>query len=114
MKKSMWNEFFSIILIILAVILILSMLFYNYIKSTKAISAVAGDYSLPEELQEELERTIEATENQNIVKTYRVDSNDLEIYEESNDYEKGRNNPFGVPTENESNSSSRNFLHEEE
>lgn len=106
MNKSIWNEFFSIILIILAVILVLSMLFYTYRKSTKEISTIAGDYSLPAEMQEELEKTIEAAESQNIVKTYRVDSSDLEIYEETNNYEKGRPNPFGATTKKETNASS--------
>lgn len=114
MNKSIWNEFFSIILIILAVILILSMLFYTYTKSTKEISTIAGDYSLPAEMQEELEKTIEAAESQNIVKTYKVESSDLEMYEESNNYKKGKNNPFGATTKNETNKSSSNFWYEEE
>ena len=111
MNKSSLNEFFSIILIILGVILILSMLFCTYTKSTKEISTIAEDYSLPAEMQEELEKTIEAAESQNIVKTYRVESSDLEIYEESNNYKKGRNNPFGATTKNET---SINSMNEEE
>lgn len=51
-------------------------------------------YVLPTQVQEELNETIQAVETQNIIKTYRVDGEDLNSYERSGDYVQGKINPF--------------------
>ena len=35
-------------------------------------------------------------ENEKIVKTYTVDSTDLDLYETENDYDAGKKNPFSI------------------
>jgi len=92
MIKSMVKEIFIILLLIIIILLVLAMLFYKYIPSNKKIPTVVETYNLSEEIQDELNETI--LETKNIVKTYKVDSYDLYEYEKSNDYDKGKDNPF--------------------
>lgn len=98
MVKSIIKEIFIIILLIIAILFVLAVLFYDYRPSTKNISSISSKYNLPAEMQEELEQTITTT--QNIVKTYKVDSDDLYNYQKSDDYEKGNINPFGAISSN--------------
>lgn len=95
MVKSVIKEMFIIILLIVAIILLLGILFYDYRPAAKQIPTKVDKYVLPEEMKEELNETIEGTETQNIVKTYRVDASDLEKYEENDQYNRGRVHPFG-------------------
>ena len=92
--KSVIKEIFIIILLIIVIVLILGILFYEYNPTKKKIPTQVADYQLPQEMQEELEETLEETKTQNIVKTYRIDATDLKIYERTNDYNKGKANPF--------------------
>lgn len=103
MVKSIIKEIFIILLLMLSILLVLAILFYEYRPSTKYIPTISSKYSLPEDMQKELEETIST--KQNIVKTYKVDSDDLYKYEKSNDYDKGKDNPFDgiTPSINEVN-----------
>lgn len=94
MIKSIIKEISIILLLIIAIVLILGIMFYDYRPSTMKIPSSIGKYSLPEEMQAELNETIQESETQNIVKIYRVDSEDLEDYEDSGDYVQGKINPF--------------------
>lgn len=94
MVKSIIKEIFIILLLVVTILLILGILFYEYRPSTKKIPTQAVEYTLPQDMQEELEETIQAAENQNIVKVYRVTSDELKVHERNNDYVKGRPNPF--------------------
>lgn len=104
MIKSIIKEIFIIILLVLAIILVLGIIFYDYRPSNKKIPSKVAEYTLSEEMSEELNETLTAAETQNIVKTYRVDSTDLGRYEESDDYNKGKVNPFAAPSSNGENS----------
>lgn len=94
MFKSIIKEVFIILLLILAILLILCVMFYDYRPNTKKIPSVVAEYALPEEMAIELNETINASETQNIVKTYQIDSDDLRRYANSNDYDQGKINPF--------------------
>ena len=94
MVKSIIKEIFIILLLIIAIVLVLGIIFYEYRPSTKKIPTAVSEYVLPEEMQEELKETLEAAGAQNIIKTYRVDGDDLKSYQRSNDYEQGRVHPF--------------------
>ena len=101
MIKSIIKEIFIIILLVIAIILTLGIVFYDYRPSNKKIPSKVAEYTLSEEMSEELNETLTAAETQNIVKTYRVDSTDLGRYEESDDYNKGKPNPFAAPSSTE-------------
>ena len=94
MVKSIIKEIVIMLLLVIAILLVLAILFYNYRPSIKKIPSTVEAYVLPDEMQVELEETIQETTTQNVIKTYRVDSNDLKGYEKTNDYGKGKVNPF--------------------
>lgn len=92
MVKTIAKEAGIVILLLVAVILVLGILFYDYIPNNKTVPAKIEEYALPQEVKSELEESM--SEEQNIVRTYYIDSSDLSIYEASNDYDKGKANPF--------------------
>lgn len=94
MIKSIIKEIFIIVLMTIAIILVLGILLYEYNPTSKKTPNKVEAYTLPEDMQQELNETIAENEKQNIIKTYRVDANDLRIYESTNDYDKGRPDPF--------------------
>lgn len=98
MVKAIIKEIFIILLLMVAILLVLGIMFYDYRPTTKKVPSKVAEYTLPEKMVEELEETIEASKTQNIVRTYRVDSHDLAVYENSKDYNKGKINPFGKIT----------------
>jgi len=100
--KSIIKEIFIMILMTIAIILVLGLLLYEYNPISKKTPSKVEAYVLPEDIQAELEETITETEKQNIIKTYRVDAYDLQRYEATNDYDKGRKNPFDkIESENQ-------------
>lgn len=94
MVKSIIKEIIIILLLVITILLILGILFYDYRPSTKKIPSQVAEYTLPQDMQKELEETLQSSEGQNIIKVYRVTSDDLKIHERNNDYIKGRTNPF--------------------
>ena len=92
--KSIIKEIFIMILMTIAIVLVLGLLLYEYNPISKTTPSKVEAYALPEDIQKELEETITETEKQNIIKTYRIDAQDLKLYEATNDYDKGRKNPF--------------------
>lgn len=94
MVKSIIKEIVIIILLIVASVLALGVMFYEYNPTTKKIPSEVKSYTLSQDMHEELDKTIETAEKQNIIKTYRVDAEDLQGYERSKDYKKGKTNPF--------------------
>ena len=92
MVKTIAKETGIVILLLIAVILVIGIIFYDYIPNNKTIPAKIEEYTLPQEVKTELEDSM--TEEQDIVRTYYIDSSDLSVYEASNDYDKGKANPF--------------------
>lgn len=92
--KSIIKEIFIILLLIVAIVLALGILFYEYTPTTKKIPSKVAEYSLPEDMVEELEETIQAAQTQNIIQTYRVDAGDLANYIKTDNYVQGKINPF--------------------
>ena len=109
MVKTIAKETGIVILLLIAVALVMIILFYEYIPNNKTIPAKIEEYTLPQEVKNELEVSMSA--EQNIVRTYYIDSSDLSIYEASNDYDKGKANPFAdysINTSNENNTTNTN------
>ena len=88
----------GIVILLLAVIaLIIGILFYDYIPNNKTVPAKVEAYAFPADVQEELSESLK-DEEQNIVRTYYIDSDELSLYESTNDYDKGKVNPFSQVT----------------
>ena len=113
------------VLIIICIIVILSIIFYDKISLSKVIPE-AEEYYLTEEMEQEIEDT-DLEETQEVIVNYYIDATDLKKYEKTNEYNKGKSNPFaaesydaGEPTNtldhsasNSNNSTNHNFSKDE-
>ena len=82
------------LLIILCLVLIIFVVFYDDVSLTKIIPE-SEHYKLSAEMDEDLKQS-ETDESKEIVTTYYIDSADLKKYEKTNEYNKGKQNPFSV------------------
>ena len=109
MVKSIIKEIIIMLLLCVAILLILGVLFYDYIPSNKVVPSKIA-YSTPENIQEEInEEVIEANKTKI---TYEVTDADLNIYKQSNSYVPGKRDPFSMeetqPTRNATGGTSTN------
>lgn len=104
MVKSIIKEIIIMLLLCVAILLILGVLFYDYIPSNKVIPSKVA-YSTPENIQEEIEEEVIEANKTKI--TYEVTDADLNIYKQSNSYVPGKRDPFSLeetqPQENTTN-----------
>ena len=105
MIKSVIKEIVIILLLSIAIILILGILFYDYIPINKVIPEKEA-YITPDEVKNEIEEEI--TESEKIEVTYEVTDSDLNIYKQSGSYSEGKANPFALFSENNSNIENEN------
>ena len=92
MVKKIIKEGIILILLLVAIVLVLGVLFYDYIPTGKVVPVVE-QYQTAQDIKKEIEETV-VTDNQEIIVTYEIDNTDLKTYEKSNDYDKGKENPF--------------------
>ncbi len=104
MAKSIIKEIGIVILLLVAIALVMAIIFYEYNPTSKTIPLEIQAYTLPEDIQKELK---DSTKEETIVKTCYIDSTDLDVYESTNEYDKGKANPFAnYDTQDANNSSS--------
>ena len=96
MIKSVFKEIFIILLLSIAILLILGILFYDYIPINSYIPEREA-YTTPNNVLEELNEAI--TETEKIEVTYEVTDSDLNIYRQSGSYTEGKANPFALESE---------------
>ena len=92
MAKKVIKEIIIMLLLVLAIILVLGVLLYEYVPSNKIIPDEVA-YTTPEAVQEELSKS-EDVDSEEVILTYSVDSTDLDNYERINTYVPGKPNPF--------------------
>lgn len=80
------------LLIVVCIGIILSMIFYDDIALGKVIPE-AEEYNLSAEMQNELEYS-ELDDAEEVIINYYIDASDLKKYEKTNEYVKGKSNPF--------------------
>lgn len=93
MVKSIIKELIVILLLVLAILLALGVLFYDYIPTNKTVPSVAT-YSTPESVRAELDEQI--TEEETVLVTYSITAGDINNYSKTNAYNKGKANPFST------------------
>lgn len=94
------------ILLIVCIIIILSLVFYDKIALTRVIPEVE-EYFLTQEMEEQIEESnLEETEE--VVINYYIDATDLRKYEKANEYVKGKSNPFVMTSDYNGNNISSN------
>lgn len=92
MAKTIVKELIIILLLCLAIILVLGVLLYEYIPNDKIIPEPVA-YVTPESVKEEL-NSAESLDESQIIRTYSIDSIDLNNYKRINSYVPGKPNPF--------------------
>ena len=97
MGKIVFRETIIALLVSIAVLLILSVVLYNYMPSNKVIPETV-EYTPTKEIQEQLSSAVEDTSKEVIV-TYEVTANDLNNFEKTNEYNPGKANPFASASE---------------
>ena len=91
-KKSVFKEIIIALLLCLTILLVLSLVLYEYVPSRKTLPEKIS-YVTPEEVSEELVANAGVDEKE-IVMTYEVEPEDMSKYERANDYNPGKANPF--------------------
>lgn len=98
MAKTILKEIMIILLICIAIILIMAVIFYNYIPTNKIIPTKVTAYQTPENIQVEIsENTIGSYTTQE--KEYKIDNTDLSKYQVSQSYNPGKPDPFSEYSE---------------
>lgn len=92
MVKSFIKELIIILLLCLAIILVLGILLYEYVPTSKTIPNSTA-YTTPKEVKEEL-LADDTVDEEQIVMTYEINSSDLNNYKRIQDYKPGKANPF--------------------
>ena len=113
MLKSVFKEIIIILLLVLIIILLLGIMFYEYMPNGKTIPEKVQEYALEETVKQELEKELNNLNSEEIVKTYQIDAKDIENYEKTNEYNKGKVNPFekySKKAENENNNTNTNTV----
>lgn len=87
------KEIIIYILIIFLIVLVFGILFYEQLPSNKLVP-VKDDYALPEKLESVLQDTLTAEEEKEVIVTYAVEESDLDKYEDIDQYNPGKINPF--------------------
>ena len=110
MAKTIVKEIIIILLLCLAIILVLGVLLYEYIPNDKIIPEAVA-YITPESVKEELNNAETVDESQ-IIRTYTLDSTDLNNYKRVDSYVPGKRDPFSMeetqPTGNATGGTSTN------
>lgn len=93
-------------LLCVAIVLILGVIFYDYIPANKAIPNKLVAYSTPNNVQTEIEENIVIDgEKENI--TYTITGADLNLYKQSHAYVTGKPDPFSASVNVDNNTNSQ-------
>lgn len=100
MAKSIFKEILIILLVCVAIILVMAVIFYNYIPTNKVIPAKVTAYQLPQNVEEIInETTIDSFDSSSI--NYTIQDSDLSKYQASQSYNPGKADPFSETIEDE-------------
>ena len=99
MPKVIFKEILLTLLIIVAIVLILAVVFYQFIPSNRVIPSKVTAYQATEEVLKEIEEdvTSELPEQQ---RTYEITDEDLSLYKKIDSYRPGKVDPFAEVSEN--------------
>lgn len=109
------KDFFASILIVVSIVIAILIIFYDDIAIGKVIPQ-ADSYALNDEMKKELEES-KLNDVEEVIINYYIDKYDLTKYEKTNEYIKGKDNPFAevdifsggnTTTDNNSSSNSNN------
>jgi len=96
MVKSIIKETFIMLLLCVAIILILGILFYDYIPINKVVPTKQA-YSTPENVKTEINEQITEIEKTEV--SYEITDSDLNLYKQTSSYKPGKSDPFSLKAE---------------
>lgn len=106
MIKSMLKEICIMLLLCVAIVLVLGVVFYDYIPTNKAIPNKLANYKTPVNVQAVIQEQIAQMEKENV--TYTITGADLDLYKQTNSYVSGKPDPFSASTEVTGNNTNNN------
>lgn len=92
--KNILKEITIFVLIIAAIILVLGVILYDYIPTSKVVPTPIA-YETPENLKAEIQEEL-IEDNQEVIITYQIDKSDLNQYQNLSSYKPGKQNPFAA------------------
>lgn len=106
MAKTILKELIIVLLLLLAIVLVLGIFLYDYIPTNKIVPKIE-QYQVPNSIKAELEESINAIEEEQTKIVYEIDGTDLNNYEKSKEYQKGKVNPFSQDINENNNSNNQ-------
>ena len=104
--KSILKEICIMLLLCVAIVLVLGVIFYDYIPANKAVPNKLQAYSTPQNIKEEIDQQITETNfNTEEILTYDITGADLSVFEEEESYIAGKPDPFSASTNIDENGS---------
>ena len=95
MKKNVFKEILITLLIVVAVVLVLAVVFYQYIPSNRVIPSKVTAYQASEEVAKEIDEQ-ENAELMEQQRTYEITDADLSMYKQNDSYRPGKVDPFAA------------------
>ena len=96
MAKDVFQEIIIILLTIIALMLVIGLVMYNYVPFTKKIPDQIS-YTTSSNVKEALQ-SAGAVDEDKVILTYELDQVDLNNYQRINEYKPGKSNPFSTYT----------------
>lgn len=94
MGKTIFKEIVITLLICIVIILLLAVLFYQYIPANKIIPSKVTAYQTPANVASEIGEQNTTTEISATNQTYEITDSDLSVYKQSKSYNPGKVDPF--------------------
>jgi len=91
MIKSVFKEVGIMILICVVIVLVIGIIFYDYVPNNKTVPSKIA-YETPKNVKQEIEVEITEYEKTNIV--YEITDSDLDLYKSTKSYVPGKADPF--------------------
>ena len=109
MVKKVLKEVFIELLLVIAILVVVAILFYDYNPINKVIPNKIA-YTTPENIKNELKEENIETEVSIENKVYTIEGSDLNIYKKSKTYNPSKENPFASTVEDENTTSGSNIV----
>lgn len=97
MFKSVFKEICITLLLCIAIILVLGVIFYDYIPTNKAVPSKLSTYVTPQDVKTELDEQI--AEINKVEVSYEITGTDIKLYKQTHSYTPGKVDPFSASTD---------------
>lgn len=96
MFKTIFKEICIILLLCVAIVLVLGVIFYDYIPTNKAVPNKLSAYVTPQEVKTEIDEQV--AEINKVEVSYEITGTDINLYKQTHSYTPGKIDPFSAST----------------